>query len=280
MMANQRLTTFTSVLLATLTGSFAQAAVVQQDNFEKFSLEGFKHAGNGRSSVVNAPRAGNFAARLEIGPGDRRSELVIEGAKEVANGKDTWFGFSNRIDESWKFGKRRDIVFNVHKRREAGDAHGGQPLSLSIKNGKWVLRVLGDANRNSTLKSTKFARFDLGPVEKGRWNDWVFRYKPSFNDDGEVEVWKDGQKVLTHKALTLSTTADQGLQSLAFIGLDAAPPRANASLTSMKLRWATRPQGLKMFLLKVYLRCPNQMSIAQALFYSKALSLGSCADRV
>jgi len=118
MMANQRLTTFTTFLLATLTVSFAQAAVVQ-DNFENFSLEGFKHFGKGRSSVVNAPRAGNFAARLETDPGDRRSELVIEGAKEVANGKDTWFGFSNRIDESWEFGKRRDIVFNVHKRREA-----------------------------------------------------------------------------------------------------------------------------------------------------------------
>ncbi len=198
MMANQRLTTFTTVLLATLTIASVQAAVVQ-DNFENFSLEGFKHAGNGRSSVVNAPRAGNFAARLETNPGDRRSELVIEGAKEVANGKDTWFGFSNRIDESWEFGKRRDIVFNVHKRREAGDAHGGQPLSLSIKDGKWVLRVAGDANRNSTLKSTKFARFDLGPAEKGKCNDWVVRYKPSFDDDGEVEVCKDGQMVLTHK---------------------------------------------------------------------------------
>jgi hypothetical protein len=200
MMADRCVATYTTVLLTFLTVSSAQAAVRFQDKFEDFSLEGFKHTGKGRSSVVNAPRAGNFAARLETDPGDRvRSELVIKDAKEVANGKDTWFGFSNRIDESWEFGKRGDIVFNVHKRREAGDAHGRQPLSLYVKNGRWELGVRGDANRKSTLKSTKSARFDLGPVEKGKWNDWVIRYKPSFNDDGEVEVWKDGQKVVSHK---------------------------------------------------------------------------------
>jgi hypothetical protein len=197
---------FLGTLLATgLTVSTADAVVYSVNNFERYSLAAFKHVkiGKGKAKVVNSPRKGNFAARLETAPGNRaRSELVIDSPKELANGQNYSFRFANRVDPSWADSKRGSIVFNVHKRREAGDAHGKQPVSLYVRNGRWVFSVRGDSNKNSTLKSLRAKHFDLGPVQKGAWNDWQVDYKPSFNNDGAVRVVHNGREVVNFRGAT------------------------------------------------------------------------------
>jgi hypothetical protein len=202
MQARCFITALSTVLLIALPISSAQAEPRFKDKFEDNSLDGFKHVrgSGGKAEIVNNPRAGNYSARLSTEEGDRvRSQLVIGDGKgkpnRFENGREQYIAFSNRLDESWEFDKKRgDIVFTVHKTREAGDKHGKQPVTLYAKKGRWELAVRGDENKNS--KGFKGRRYDLGPVEKGKWNDWVIRYKPSYKGDGELDVYKDGKKVI------------------------------------------------------------------------------------
>jgi hypothetical protein len=174
------------------------------DQFERYSLAGFKHIGGGKAQIVNNPRKGNYAARLSIGKGTKgRSQLLITDdngkPRSFENGKHHTISFSNRLDPSWKDEKRGEIVFNIHKRRGKADRTGKQPVSLYVRNGRWILSVRGDANPASSLKTMSRKSFDLGPAEKGKWNDWKIDYKPSTGQDGEIRVWKNGQEVVNHK---------------------------------------------------------------------------------
>ena len=38
---------------------------------------------------------------------------------------------------------------------------------------------------------------DLGPVDKNKWNDWVFHIRFSYKSDGILEIWKNKVKVFS-----------------------------------------------------------------------------------
>lgn len=40
-------------------------------------------------------------------------------------------------------------------------------------------------------------KIDLGPYEAGTWTNWKFHVKWSYQSDGLVEIWKDGQLVVS-----------------------------------------------------------------------------------
>ncbi len=67
--------------------------------------------------------------------------------------------------------------------------HGGggitPAISLRVSNGHIIMRTPDDA------------RTDLGVVEKDRWHTYVYHIIHSAGSDGLIEVWKDGQKLVT-----------------------------------------------------------------------------------
>ena len=52
----------------------------------------------------------------------------------------------------------------------------------------------GDIN-NRVYDGSKI--WELGAYETGKWVDWVFHMKWSYESDGVLEVWKDGELVVT-----------------------------------------------------------------------------------
>jgi hypothetical protein len=59
-----------------------------------------------------------------------------------------------------------------------------------------VLWAAKAVNTNDTKDGEK--KFDLGPVEKGKWNDWVFHINFSYKADGVLEIYKNKVKVLSY----------------------------------------------------------------------------------
>jgi len=69
--------------------------------------------------------------------------------------------------------------------------HGGGGLTPAI-----ALRVQSGHIYMRTLDG---AKTDLGVVEKDKWHTYVYHIIHSSGSDGLIEVWKDGQKIVTRK---------------------------------------------------------------------------------
>lgn len=197
----------------------AQADVIFSDKFEAYSLEGFGSTRNGWALTNSVIRSGNYAAMQTLpavnstpqpnanllttarhkergvskggskysigGRGRARSESGLKG--DLARGKNYSIQFSNKVSDP----NSNSIVFQIHKRRAAGDNTGHQPLQLHVRKGHWVLSIHSN--------SAKGKQFDLGKIDKSKYTDWKINVKLSSGRDGSVNVSKNGKNVLNYR---------------------------------------------------------------------------------
>jgi hypothetical protein len=74
-------------------------------------------------------------------------------------------------------------------------------LTLGIKLDKYRFQV----KENPTAKIT----YDLGTVAKDRWNTFVFHIKHSSSSDGLLEVWLNGNKVISRAGINMYPVGSQ-----------------------------------------------------------------------
>jgi uncharacterized repeat protein (TIGR01451 family) len=191
------------VLLAAPTIAFAQTtSLLFQDKFDSQSFDGFKPAGNPTAQIVTSPvRAGTHAARLSLSrltdTSRARTEIVVTEPK-LEFGQTYWLYVSHYMPASWAPDSTIDVVYNIHSRPDPGEDVDGAPFSLRTFQDRWVLVIRGDPSPTSPSLTTIVKDFDLGPVGKDQWTDWVFRIKLSYNGDGHLEAWKQGVKVVDY----------------------------------------------------------------------------------
>ncbi|MBA2491052.1 MAG: heparin lyase I family protein [Gammaproteobacteria bacterium] len=188
----------------------AQAEVILADKFEAYSLEGIGLPSDGWAITNAEVDTGNYAAMhtlqaVTIKPqqtanlfttaavsehrigerGRARSEIALKG--DLERGKNYAIRFSNKVSNPYS----NLIVFQLHKRREANDPTGHQPLQLHVRDGRWVLSIHSNSGRGK--------RFDLGAIDNSKFTDWELKIKLSSGDDGSVQVSRDGQGVLDYR---------------------------------------------------------------------------------
>jgi hypothetical protein len=81
---------------------------------------------------------------------------------------------------------------------DLGETWRSPPISLGIQNDHYNLQILWAAapvNTNNTKDGEK--DIDLGPVDKGKWNDFVFHIKFSYKSDGILEIYKNKVKIFS-----------------------------------------------------------------------------------
>ncbi len=196
----------TGVLLAIAATSSAHAEILFRDKFDNHSFDGFTVSGNA-SDITNSPiRGGNYAAAMRLNRlqdnSSFRTELSLRNP-EFEIGREYWIGFSNYLADDWEFGKQDGaIVFQLHKQKDGGkdgNEPSGQPLILSTKLGTWRLQTSHDSSEQSTSNSIETEHFSLGGINKNQWTDWVFHMKLSYGQDGILEAWKNGNKVVSYR---------------------------------------------------------------------------------
>lgn len=196
------------------------AEIIFQDNFES-STTGKAPASktwgvcSGNCAVVTTEksRKGNKALKSYLSRSKSkvkyRTEAVPRGQVRTAakQGEHFWYGFSvlvpnNHIPDN----RSQDIVVQWH---HSPDTHLGEtnamvkspPMMLVVKNNTFTFKNSHNPNRVGRREDPqrKDRDWNLGSSNAGKWTDWVIHVKWSWKNDGILEVWKDGNKVISHK---------------------------------------------------------------------------------
>ena len=171
-------------------------------DFKKWTKETCRPGSLGISTEV--ARKGKSSARFEFTKADVnnfngyvRAELRL--GSETDN--ERWYGFSNYLPRNFVADPLAEKIAQWHEIPdwELGESWRSPPISLGIENDRFYIQLLWAAatvNTNNTKDGEKKA--DLGPIDKNKWNDWVFHIKFSWRSDGIVEIWKNKQKIFSY----------------------------------------------------------------------------------
>jgi len=150
---------------------------------------------NGRSSV-----------RFELNSTDRvvstskRSEMVIY--REKRPNVERWVRMGVMVPDETKQDTSQEIIAQWHAIPDLnlGEKWRSPPMSLRIQNGNFYLDLKWAnqrVNSNNTLTGSR--RLLIGKLIPGHWYEMIFHIKFSYNKDGFVDLWKDGEKVISYK---------------------------------------------------------------------------------
>lgn len=181
----------------TLTSTFEDAS-----DFNKWIKEICRPTALQISSEVPA-RKGKYSARFEFAKSDvlNYNHYVRAEIRQPSDGEaEKWFGFSNYLPGDFVTDQLAEKIAQWHEVPDwdLGENWRSPPISFGIENGRYYLQILWAAaavNTNNTKDGEK--KVDLGPVDKMKWNDWVFHIKFSYKNDGILEVWKNKVKVFS-----------------------------------------------------------------------------------
>lgn len=180
------------------------------------------------SAVTEQARRGRYALKVVVRPEDavypgdqradkERAELlrlnscrltgVCSLGDEGAHGSEWWYSWSVFIPQGYDFKSephKFEIMGQWHDQADPGEDPTGYspPMSVAYRSDGKVQGFLikyGLRNFNQTIQEY------LTPIDQGKWIDLVFHIRFSKNDDGFMEVWKDGIMLKTSSGSTKVT---------------------------------------------------------------------------
>ncbi|QMU29329.1 polysaccharide lyase [Adhaeribacter radiodurans] len=193
----------TSSSNVTSVDSYRNNLMVEQ-RFETTYISPFNkqvYTSHGFALSGSAARTGSKSARIELRKADNkvRSEILLPA--ETSSNR--WYGLSMYLPSSyWQTSTEVDtwdIIAQWHAMEDDGEAARFPPIALVVSKGRlnvvmyWATR---SNNTNSTISGKKV--FDLGPVIKDKWVDFVFHINFSHESDGIFDVWLNGTKTLDY----------------------------------------------------------------------------------
>ncbi|MDO6440368.1 polysaccharide lyase [Cyclobacterium sp. 1_MG-2023] len=144
--------------------------------------------------VVDFPVfSGNKSGKFELRYGDKMATKNGGPRAEVLFPKQShferWYSFAVFFP-SLEWGKDQDdeLISQWHSGK------GTPTLALRVISGNLKLRIGYD----SQIPSSKWNYYDFGSLPKDRWDEFVFHVIHSIGKDGLVEVWRNGEKLVTH----------------------------------------------------------------------------------
>ncbi|PSR52340.1 hypothetical protein AHMF7605_01780 [Adhaeribacter arboris] len=172
-----------------------ESSVMSPFNKQVYTSHGFAISGA-------TARTGSKSVRLELRKADNklRSEILLPA--ETSSNR--WYGFSMNLPSGyWQNSMNSDtwdIIAQWHAMEDRGEPARFPPIALVVSKGRlnvvmyWATRA---SNTNSSISGKKV--FDLGPVIKDKWLDFVFHINFSHQSDGVMEVWLNGTKVVSFR---------------------------------------------------------------------------------
>jgi hypothetical protein len=182
------------------------------ENFESGVMDfekTFIQSGNAPTITQERVRAGKYAMKSylnrETSEVNFRTE-VVPRMTEPAFGRDTWYGFSIFLPESYEISQTWEVLAQWHDTPNDWDTLHRQnpPMQLGIQRdtGIWRLTMLWDKDPvqpGNIFQIDGVKTWDFASYERNKWTDWVFQIRWSYNGDGLLRVWKDGKLVVDHQ---------------------------------------------------------------------------------
>ncbi|MEO1299028.1 MAG: polysaccharide lyase, partial [Cyanobacteria bacterium J06636_16] len=155
--------------------------------------------------VTNAPQRQGKAARFNL----YRDDVDVHSSKRVElaqpleeAGQEHWYGFSTFIPEDWQSDPSFDIISQWHAYPDfdKGETWRSPPLALLVEGDRLEIHSRWDS-KDVTVNNQPEDEAELwsGALEKGDWDDWVFRIKWSHTSDGLMQVWRDDELIIEHE---------------------------------------------------------------------------------
>ena len=110
-------------------------------------------------------------------------------------------------------------------------------LLTDHRSGHWLAHARGDPRRNITYANRTYRwdrTADLGAARPGEWEHWVYHTRYTFAADGFVELWRNGELVVSWAQTGTAYNDDKGpyfklgIYSASW-GMRPGPPPANES---------------------------------------------------
>jgi hypothetical protein len=146
----------------------------------------------------------NIAARFELRKTD---PIVAEGKRAELAGKpetkaNRWYGMSINLPADYDTDSIPETIVQWHGTPDTdlGETGTNAPISLQTRNGQYILKVqwaTSPVNDHKNIDGSKL--FDLGPVDKNKWTNFVFHINYSHQSNGVVYVWRDGIKLVSYE---------------------------------------------------------------------------------
>ena len=192
-----------------------QPPVIFQDDFASGQFDKWRfsenndyeilHENPGRIKIVDAPglSAGRHAVRFTVrrAPDSFRSEIALPHEPGF---QERWYGERIFVPPDWIFDPNRgvDIVMQWHA--IPGNWRATYPnLEISIGNTNWFIR---QSYGSAQTKPTRTQKILDDSVRPGSWVSWVIHAKWSAGDDGLLQIWKDGKRVVDLKGANVYST--------------------------------------------------------------------------
>jgi len=182
-----------------------EEALIFIGDFETGDMTGFHPSGNSPAVTTSPVRFGNYSMRssLErwVDPVSYRTEAVPDD-QDTHVGDELWYGISIFLPDEYVADPIWELVTQWHGRPDfdIGEDWRNPIMALFSEDGEWLLNVIWDSKENTFESGERVydgsESFDLGPHERGRWTDWVFHIMWSYEDDGILQVWKNGELVV------------------------------------------------------------------------------------
>ena len=155
--------------------------------------------------------AGN-ALRLEVRREDPlannkyRSEVIPRVESEsIQYGTDYLYQFRTYLPPDWETDHFGEVIVQWHSRPdlELGENWRRPPLALNIDGENYELVNISDSSPVSHAEDSEDTSVGttpwIGPIERGRWVDWAFHIRWSYEGNGFIRIWKDGRQVATQR---------------------------------------------------------------------------------
>ncbi|MDN3671166.1 polysaccharide lyase [Echinicola jeungdonensis] len=170
----------------------SSANLIFLENFEESDPFSFAHLqysedysfGRSQDHVLEGDYSGRFELREddEMASNGTRSEVLFPEQDH----NERWYSYSLYLPtEGYEFDSNYDIISQWHQ----GSGSGSPTTTFRIEDGRFQLES-GDHQDNREY-------YDIAAVERDTWNEFVFHIVHSSGDDGLVEIWMNGEKVLT-----------------------------------------------------------------------------------
>lgn len=180
--------------------NFRIGSLVYEEDFEgskPFSTaHGIEKGASHSITYVSKPgdskgKAAKFELRYKdpVVKGSKRVEVTVVKGESGDIGKDSWYAFDLLVPSDYKNEDKKELINQWH---QDGDASA----QINIKDGRFFWRFFING---------KTQDYDLGAIQKGKWNTFVIHMYHSSGSDGITELWLNDKKLLNLKGKNMNS---------------------------------------------------------------------------
>jgi Polysaccharide lyase len=182
------------------------------DGFEGQAIAGFWLPGDYGTGLhtpeaiqisTDYARAGSRSARITVNEGDieqkgddgrsvERAEL--DSGHYPFIGRDVWYGFSFLLPSGFPVVDNRLVLASWKQ----SDVEGSPLIGQRFRAGQHTVTIRPPGADGGGIS------YGLPDLELGRWNDMVYHVRYSFGEDGRIEIWMNGTRVVRYSGPTAS----------------------------------------------------------------------------